>query len=85
MRTLDDLAARPRVLLTLEQVAALTGLTPSQVRAWSFQCRFPQPLQLGDGSQKWIKAEAFAWLLRQERQRDTSAEPKITPKQETRS
>ena len=31
MRTLDDLARNPRALLTLEQVATLTGLLPSKV------------------------------------------------------
>jgi len=49
------------VLLNMEQVADLLGLTVPTVRQWNRQGKLPQPRRVGQGL-RWSGSDIAAWL-----------------------
>jgi prophage regulatory protein len=49
-------------ILRLPAVKARTGLSRSTIYLWVSECKFPQPISLGDRAVGWVEAEIDNWL-----------------------
>jgi prophage regulatory protein len=64
--------SRPE-LLSRDDVARLTGLSPATVERYRRKGNLPAPIRLGPNRIAWVRSELEAWIAKRIAERDAGA------------